>query len=449
MMDSLSSTSDNNIQGGDSSQSNISRVADSDRIEKLELKVSELLKDLCRVKQILNVRDLPPQSNVNLKSHQTTPELDIIGKSIHSPNIGKFIDVDENTWPFKDSHIVKIEDLFSNNVSIIKIQQLKQKTFKGEKVYPVNIYFSSQIQRTKAVDQLRKLCIRRQQRCPTLQHALNGFPQCQNNVKILSKILGEMKEKKLCVAYSISNYSMIEGNKIIPLYTIKVKDGNTFSKEADSRTLDFFRTKESSPRTEESSSQMYYSLRDIIDQHIQDLNTDLVPRPFVRKTVFPSTIPKEIRLKRPAPTHCETIVRKSPRKNSNIPPEADIISNMKPISNPPKDPDITAPPPSMSQPPPSILQPTIPHETQQQKEPIIHTPSTTSDVRIHCAPDYIIYDLDQQNVHDNLQQPLDPDQVVSSSPIYPLQPTQTQWYQKYEIYPYLQETTSSPLVTKD
>ena len=52
MMDSLSSTSDNNIQGGDSSQSNISRLADSYRKEKLELKVSELLKDLCRVKQI-------------------------------------------------------------------------------------------------------------------------------------------------------------------------------------------------------------------------------------------------------------------------------------------------------------------------------------------------------------------------------------------------------------
>ena len=286
-----------------SPQSNTSREANNVRIDKLETQVREqdntintmkrviqtLVdkdKDMDRIKQLLNINQLPQQSNINLKSHQPTPELDFIGKSIHTPNIGKIMNVDASTWKYKDSHCLKISKLFDNSASITKIQQLRERTFKGEKIYPVNIYFSSQMHRDQAVNTLKNICKNRQQRCPPIQYALTGFPDLQTDMKWLSKILGEMKVKKLCIAYSFTNFSMTETQQIIPLYSIKLSDEGPWSKEFDSRTMDFFRSKGSFLKSEDGTSEMYLCLRNRIDEHIHELHTMPEPRPFVRDPLY-------------------------------------------------------------------------------------------------------------------------------------------------------------------
>lgn len=275
-----------------------------------------------RIKPILNISDISNQTNTNIKSHNSTPELDHIGKSIHTPNIGHIINVDPNTWRYKDSHGAKIAQLFQNSASIVKIQQLRERSFKGEKVYPVNIYFSSQLSREQAVEQIRSIAKQRNVRSPPLHYALTGFPECQRDVKFVSRILGEMKAEKLCVAYAISNFSMTEKNQIIPLYTVKSNEDSQWSKEMDSKTLDFFRSNKSFPESEAGKSDLFLSLKDMISGHLQEIQEAPRPPPFVRDLNFDfikspkSKGAKSKQKKRASTIQIEEIKNpKSPKKN--------------------------------------------------------------------------------------------------------------------------------------
>lgn len=186
--------------------------------------------------------------------------------------------------------------------------------------------------REEAIEQLRNMCKQRKIKCPPLHYALTGFPECQRDVKWLSKILGEMKIEKKCAAYAISNFSMTENNHIIPLYIVKVTEGSPWSKEMDSKTLDFFRTKKSFPTTEDGTSNMFLNLREAIVGHIQELKEVTPPKPFVRDPEFDfiksprnkGAKPKQ--QKRPRSDQSQDMTKiKSPKKS--LFPESDFRSS--------------------------------------------------------------------------------------------------------------------------
>lgn len=327
----------NVIQSENKTMSTTTSAENDPRITKLEQQVIQqqcsinnlesLIQSLVetvnnRIKPILNISDISNQTNTNIKSHNSTPELDHIGKSIHTPNIGHIINVDPNTWRYKDSHGEKIAQLFPNSASIVKIQQLRERSFKGEKVYPVNIYFSSQLSREQAVERIRNIAKQRNVRSPPLHYALTGFPECQRDVKWVSRILGEMKAEKMCVAYAISNFSMTEKSQIIPLYTVKTNEDSQWSKEMDSKTLDFFRSNKSFPDSEEGKSDLFLSLKDMISGHLQEIQEAPRPPPFVRDLNFDfikspkSKGAKSKQQKRPSEIQIQEIRKpKSPKKN--------------------------------------------------------------------------------------------------------------------------------------
>lgn len=357
----LNSGGEMKLKGENSSQSITSREDEHSRVEKLELQVREqqcsinnlesIVESLIntvnnRIKPILKISDLPDQTNINIKSHYVTPELDNIGKSIHTPNIGQLIDVDVNTWRYPNSHMKKISHLFSNSAAIVSIQQLKEKTFKGKQVFPVNIYFSSQMHRETGVEKIRNLCKHQNIRCPPLNYALTGFPECQRDVRWVSRILGELKTEKKCVAYAISNFSMTETNQIIPLYTVKATENSQWSKEMECKTLDFFRSRKSFPKSEEGNSEMYHSLKEMIRGHLQQIQDIPASKPFTRDIFDFIKSPKNAgakpkHRKRQNTNEIETHKTKSPKKEAN------------PVAQPthPFNPHPSIPPPSINQPP--------------------------------------------------------------------------------------------------
>ena len=192
--------------------------------------------DIKRIKGILGINN-DPKPNTTLNSHNTEPELAKIHKARHIVNIGDLINVDQNTWKFGGSHSDKIMALFGNSEAIIKIYQLKPRVVKGKTLYPVNIYFSSEVASDNAIFVLKSVCDKYNMKMPTVQYALTGFPTLQKRVKDVSSILSTAKKNKEISSFSIMNFSMAKDKSIIPLYSVKVVEKGPWSKYMESRTI--------------------------------------------------------------------------------------------------------------------------------------------------------------------------------------------------------------------
>ncbi len=63
--------------------------------------ISDISAEVKRVKQLLDI-DKQPKPNLNLNSHNLSPDLAKIGRSVHIGNIGTIINVNSNAWKYKD-----------------------------------------------------------------------------------------------------------------------------------------------------------------------------------------------------------------------------------------------------------------------------------------------------------------------------------------------------------
>ncbi len=199
-------------------------------------------------------------------------------------NIGDLIHVDKNTWKYGGSHSEQIMALLGNNQAIVKIYQLKPKVVKGKTLYPVNIYFSSEVASDKAISVLRSVCDKAGKKMPTVQYALTGFPTLQKRVRAVSSILRLAKQNKEITAYSIMNFSMAKDKSIIPLYSVKVTENGPWSKYIESRTINSDSTSDGHIFQESSSTEEeqihIQTLTEKIIEHIQSINrTDTAINP--------------------------------------------------------------------------------------------------------------------------------------------------------------------------
>ncbi len=249
-------------------------------LEKSTIQCSNCQPDMKRIKDILGIND-EPKPNTTLNSHNTEPELAKIHKARHIVNIGDLIYVNQATWKFGGSHSEKIMALFGNSEAIVKIYQLKPRAVKGKTLYPVNIYFSSEVASDNAIAVLKSVCDRYGKKMPTVQFALTGFPTLQKRVRIVSSILNSAKKNDEIVAFSITNFSMARDKTIIPLYAVKAVENGPWSKHMESRTLNpeatsnghFFQ--ENISEIEEQN--LIQTLTEKIISHIQSIDHTQVP----------------------------------------------------------------------------------------------------------------------------------------------------------------------------
>lgn len=237
----------------------------------LQGKVKELSDNLARINRFLDIDD-SHRPITSLKSHHPKAELSKIGSSMHFFDIKESgITVDPTSWKYRDSHRALITGLFNNPNSIIRIQQLQERSVNQRKVYPVNIYFNSEWNRNQAAQDLRYWCKSNGKRAPSIQFALTGLPDVQRDVKWVSTILRQFKTEELIAGYSITNFTMLENNTIVPMYTIKLTSDSSWSKDADSKTMEAFQTGKTFKADENGHSASYVHLKSKIADHILDI----------------------------------------------------------------------------------------------------------------------------------------------------------------------------------
>ena len=237
----------------------------------LQGKVKELSDNLARINRFLDIDD-SHRPITNLKSHNPKAELSKIGSSMHFFDIKESgLTVDPTSWKYRDSHRSLITGLFNNPNSIIRIQQLQERSVNQRKVYPVNIYFNSEWNRNQAAQDLRYWCKSNGKRAPSIQFALTGLPDVQRDVKWVSTILRQFKTEELIAGYSITNFTMLENNTIVPMYTIKLTSDSSWSKDADSKTMEAFQAGKTFKADENGHSDSYVHLKGKIADHIHDI----------------------------------------------------------------------------------------------------------------------------------------------------------------------------------
>lgn len=262
-------------------------------------KCSTCHSDIKRIKDILGINDAP-KPNCTLNSHNSEPELAKIHKARHIVNIGDLIHVDKITWKYGGSHSEQIMALFGNSQAIVKIYQLKPKVVNGKSLYPVNIYFSSEVASDKAISILKSVCDKAGKRMPTVQYALTGFPTLQKRVRDVSSILSLAKQNKEITAYSIMNFSMAKDKSIIPLYSVKVTENGPWSKYIESRTINPDSASnghifQESTNTEEAQIHIQ-TLTGKIMEHIQSLdrtNTSINPKRNIQQKTNKHNTPSD------------------------------------------------------------------------------------------------------------------------------------------------------------
>ncbi|MCP4051682.1 MAG: hypothetical protein GY739_01240 [Mesoflavibacter sp.] len=256
--------------------------------------MSDISAEVQKVKQLLDI-DNKPKPKTNLNSHTLSPDLAKIGRSVHIGNVGTIINVNCNTWKFKDSHFNQIAALFGHTATIVRIQQLRQKQFKGKISYPVNVFFASEGHRKNALASLKLYCEYMGVNMPSCQFALASYPDLQHKVKLVTQTLNEAKLHGLVQAYAITNFTIIKGETIIPLY--QFKSGGSWSKTKDSVCETIFSSDKAPGQFDTIETAAGLSLKEAILNHIDKTLPDYTEKPpppkpflndFIQKPRSPS-----------------------------------------------------------------------------------------------------------------------------------------------------------------
>ena len=238
--------------------------------------ISDISAEVKRVKQLLDI-DKQPKPNLNLNSHNLSPDLAKIGRSVHIGNIGTIINVNSNTWKYKDSHWNQIAALFGHTATIVRIQQLRQKEFKGKINYPVNVFFASEGHRKNALASLKQYCEYMGVYMPSCQFALASYPNLQHKVKLVTQALNNAKHHGLVQAYAITNFTTIKGETIIPLYQFKA--GGIWAKTKDAMSETVFSSDRAPGLFDTLETANGLFLKEAIFEHIDKTIPDYTAKP--------------------------------------------------------------------------------------------------------------------------------------------------------------------------
>ena len=277
-------------------------------------KVSDISAEVKNIKQLLDI-DKKPTPNLNLNSHNPSPDLAKIGRSVHIGNIGSVINVNSNTWMYKDSHWDQIAALFGNNAGIVKIQQLRHKQYNGKLVFPVNVFYASEGHRKSALTALKSHCEANGVSMPSCQFALASYPELQHKVRLVTQTLHEAKHHGLVQSYSITNFTTIKGGTLIPLY--QFKSHGIWSKTKDAASVAVFSAENAPGMADTLKTERGLYLKEAIFQHIDDTIPQYLPPPPPPKPTLKDMLPESIKSPQ----------SKSPSKRSMNQDSQDFISN--------------------------------------------------------------------------------------------------------------------------
>ena len=345
-------------------QFNLKENSKNSEITALQQKVETLSK-------VHNITTAPHNHSLSLHSFPTTPDLHMIGCSMHLPDSSPWIDINHETWRYKNSHAESIMTSTGCFSAINNVQQLPCREFKGKTIYPVNLQFNSILQRDLAAKHMfsnAKLA-----RPPAvIQHSLQGFPDLKCSTKWISRILSNKKREGTIANYKINNFATTgpENNFLAPLYSIQLSKGGKWSKSGDciNYTTELINNGLSFDQDEDGKSQTYEQFQTRIDAHIKHLCNSDLDKQHMPKSNWEE--PNTDRL----PQHIDGIAGNAKRKHSNsghkqTNKKHQHHSNIQQTSPPPTATATslpTAPPLQQQQQAPRIAVPTTPIQQQQQ-----------------------------------------------------------------------------------
>ena len=223
-----------------------------------------------------NITTSPSNHSLSLHSIPTSPELHIIGCSMHLPDASPWIHINHETWHYRLSHAEAIMSSTGSYSAVINVQQLPCREFKGKTIYPMNLQFHSILQRDLAARHM----ISNAKVAPVsavIQHSLQGFPDLKRSTKWISRILSNKKREGIIANYKIDNFATTgpENNFLAPLYSIQLLKGRKWSKGGDcnSYTTELINNGLSFDQNEDGKSEIYEQFKTRIDEHIKHLHT--------------------------------------------------------------------------------------------------------------------------------------------------------------------------------
>ena len=155
-----------------------------------------------------------------LTSPQQTPEIKKIASSAHCYDFSLYMkEVQKEIWDRnRHSYALSISNAFGGMGQVIDVTQFPTKTVKGKLQFPVTIEFSSPWIRNHNVSMFE----RRNPNCQNITYALGDFPQVQQDLKAVKKILMECKREGLIDSFKVENFIAIETSEYVaPLYKFR------------------------------------------------------------------------------------------------------------------------------------------------------------------------------------------------------------------------------------
>jgi len=219
-----------------------------------------------RTKSFFNLRYDLPREPITLNSHVLSPELWLLGSSMHIPKLNNVIKLNPQTWSSRFSHTSKIAAALGGFGLVSKIIQLPG--------HGANIIFKSpearDIGRSKVKRRLRD-------KCPPVHYSLQSFPKLKKQVKSLSYIFSTLKQEGMITQYCLNNFgSMRSGEMVQPLYSFIIN--HTDAKPTrfnDSWSIEFYNSGNMVPENDTNfSSNEFKELCSIVRRHVLEVLED-------------------------------------------------------------------------------------------------------------------------------------------------------------------------------
>ena len=213
----------------------------------------------------------PQPTILNLKDLSKSSLYDI-ARSVHIINIEPLL-----KWHGQTNYHISYE--VKNTLSYIfgREQILKIFLFNTQQgKIGANILFHSPNLRENAVGNMFHICKKNNIKYPIVQYCLRNYPQLQRQVKALTTILKDLKERGNIVGYRVNNFFHCPANEegIAPLYSIKMDDNTQYTDFNISYTINPYSNGFSIPAdtTHNKKCPRYGELESYIYDHLHALS---------------------------------------------------------------------------------------------------------------------------------------------------------------------------------